>query len=476
MSSISPLATMRDDSCLSPVSDMNAAGRNRGHETRLRIGYLVSGIMAVAVLCCFLFLIPLAVPERADTALDGHTGNTLPGLLTPASAFLIPGISAADSEIGRLQAVEKAVTAAPRQDLPLTIPTRNRTAVIQAIVKNAAERPKVTVPLGWIVILVMVAVAGMGALVYFLFLWKPKGSPEKKATGGKPGPDITLITKEQPEKAGPGGGARNHGPGVQFPPSLEKRFQNAEFVGEGGLARVFRAYNAKSGRTVAIKVPIRFDEITGTHFTKDIIFWQGLHHRNIVEIYSSNILPVPYIEMEYAGRSLAETHLPLPEDEAVRTFTGIAEGIAYAHAHGIVHRDIKPENILIAADGTPKITDWGLGRAAWDPRKSSVIGFSPSYAAPEQIAPKIFGTPGPLTDIYQLGMLLYEMVTGSAVYGTEGMEDLTHAILYEKPRLLDGTGRNAGRITAIISRCLAKKPGERYPTVEALLQDLRTLE
>ena len=158
--------------------------------------------------------------------------------------------------------------------------------------------------------------------------------------------------------------------------------------------------------TVAVKVPVRFDEVTGTHFTRDIVFWQGLEHENIIRILSSNILPVPYIEMEYAPSSLAAISLPLPEEEAVRILLGIARGLAYAHEKGIVHRDIKPENILLTAEGVPKITDWGLGKAIGDTRQSSVIGFSPAYAAPEQIAPHRYGRPGPATDIYQLGMLL----------------------------------------------------------------------
>ena len=114
---------------------------------------------------------------------------------------------------------------------------------------------------------------------------------------------------------------------------------------------------------------------------------------------------------------------------------GIAHGLAYAHSRGIVHRDIKPENILIAADGTPKITDWGLGRAIGDTRQSSMIGYSPAYAAPEQIAPRRYGRPGPATDIYQLGMLLYEMLTGSVAFDSKGMHDLNLAILNDLPVL-----------------------------------------
>ena len=233
------------------------------------------------------------------------------------------------------------------------------------------------------------------------------------------------------------------GAGRSFPPSLEKRFTSPVYIGEGGLARVFRARNAKTGETVAVKIPVRFDEVTGTHFTRDIVFWQGLEHQNIIRIFSSNILPVPYIEMEYAPSSLASTPLPLPEENAVGLILGIARGVAYAHSKGIVHRDIKPENVLLTADGTPKITDWGLGKAIGDTRQSTTIGFSPSYAAPEQIAPHRYGRPGPATDIYQLGMLLCELLTGTVAFEGEGMHDLNMAILEKTPKipLMEGPER-----------------------------------
>ena len=102
---------------------------------------------------------------------------------------------------------------------------------------------------------------------------------------------------------------------------------------------------------------------------------------------------------------------PLDETKAAGILLGIAEGLRYAHEQGIVHRDIKPGNILLSQDGTPKITDWGLSKAQGT-KQSGIIGFSLEYAAPEQLAPTLYGEPGPWTDIYQLGVLFYEMLTG----------------------------------------------------------------
>jgi serine/threonine protein kinase len=262
---------------------------------------------------------------------------------------------------------------------------------------------------------------------------------------------------------------------VEFPPSLARRFRNPVFIGEGGLARVFRAENARTGRTVAVKVPVRYDEVTGTHFTRDIVFWQGLLHENIIRIYSSNILPVPYIEMEYAPASLAALPLPLPEERAVCLVLGIARGLSYAHGRGVVHRDIKPENVLLTEDGTPKITDWGLGKAIGDSRQSTMIGFSPVYAAPEQIAPHRFGRPGEATDIYQTGMVLCELLTGRPAFRGEGIHDLNVAILEEAPVIPSWNGRHEPELRAVILTCLAKQPPERYPSVDDLIADLESI-
>jgi hypothetical protein len=357
---------------------------------------------------------------------------------------------------------------------PTPEPVRvNRTSLIQ-IAKKAAERPKVSIPSGLFFIIVAIAIIGLLSILYLLIRRTAGSFPGKKKPGksglaGNP----TVFEETPPPAAKTTGGYP--APAVPFPPSLEKRFVHPEFIGEGGLARVFRAQNIRTGMTVAVKVPVRFDEVTGTHFTRDIVFWQGLEHENIIRILSSNILPVPYIEMEYAPSSLAAIHLPVPEEEAVRILLGIGRGLAYAHEKGIVHRDIKPENILLTAEGVPKITDWGLGKAVGDNRQSSVIGFSPAYAAPEQIAPHRYGRPGPATDIYQLGMLLCELLTGAPVFRSEGLHDLNTAILGDIPVIPLWNGRHGNELKRIILRCLAKKPEDRYASVVDLIRDLECI-
>jgi hypothetical protein len=409
-----------------------------------------------------LLLVLLAAPVAAVTS-AGSTG-------TAASPAI--GSSVHGTEAARLAAAMPAA-AFTVQPIPV-IPARlNRTSFIQ-IAKNAAERPRVTVPSGVFLVIVAIAIIGLLAIL-FLLIRRSSGPPKAPKKSGNPVPGHATVIEETAAPA-PKSTGSYAGPTVPFPPSLEKRFVHPEFIGEGGLARVFRAQNAKTGMTVAVKVPVRFDEVTGTHFTRDIVFWQGLEHENIIRILSSNILPVPYIEMEYAPSSLASIPLPIPEEQAVKILLGIARGLQYAHEKGIVHRDIKPENILLTAGGVPKITDWGLGKAISDTRQSSVIGFSPAYAAPEQVAPHRYGRPGPATDIYQLGMLLCELLTGAPAFRGEGMHDLNTAILEETPVIPRGNGRYGDGLRKIILKCLAKKPEDRYASVTDLIRDLESVQ
>jgi eukaryotic-like serine/threonine-protein kinase len=263
---------------------------------------------------------------------------------------------------------------------------------------------------------------------------------------------------------------------VHLPPSLENKYPDAKFMGEGGVGRVFRAWDPVENRDVAVKIPVRFDEVTGTQFTKELHIWQGLHHKNIVEIYAANVFPMPYIEMEFIESSLATLKFPLDTDRAVRIISGVAEGLRYAHERGIVHRDIKPENILINENDVPKITDWGLAKALTDTKQTGLISFSLNYAAPEQLAPNIYGEAGQWTDIYQLGVLFYEMVTGRLPFSGAGMGEITQAILHNTPLPPEPAGRNADAIRKIIERCLQKKPQDRYASVADIIDDLKRLD
>ncbi|WP_160329517.1 serine/threonine-protein kinase [Methanofollis ethanolicus] len=263
--------------------------------------------------------------------------------------------------------------------------------------------------------------------------------------------------------------------GNGFPSELEERYGDAELVGRGGMALVFRAQRRSDGKMVAVKVPTRYDEATGHCFMKEMQIWKQLRHKNIVEVYTYNILPVPFVEMEFVGPSLAERKVPVPVGEAVSIVRGVAEGLAYAHAAGLIHRDIKPGNILIAPDGTPKITDWGLGKEVADRKETQFIAFSLDYATPEQISPSTYGRADARTDIFQMGVVFYELLTGRVPFSGDGMGEMSVAILTDAPLPPSRIMENLGAFDAIVLKCLEKTQENRYQSIEDLLSDLDAL-
>ena len=162
---------------------------------------------------------------------------------------------------------------------------------------------------------------------------------------------------------------------------------------------------------------------------------------------------------------------PLDIPSAVQIVVGIAQGLAYAHEKGVIHRDIKPENILITEQGIPKITDWGMSRILAS-TMPTVVGFSISYAAPEQVAPSQYGNTDQRTDIFQLGVVFYELVTGVQPFRGEDMGQVISAILHEDPDLPSSLVPAAIIVDPIILKCLEKRPEDRYQSVQEMFADL----
>ena len=234
--------------------------------------------------------------------------------------------------------------------------------------------------------------------------------------------------------------------------ALFERYEEVKPIGEGSFARVYKA--KKNGRIVALKIPYHLTEQAGKVFLKEVMIWSQLKHRNIVELYDANIVPVPYIEMEYCESSLAKLEKPLHWEKAAKLIFNVAEGLKYAHGKGIIHRDLKPSNILLK-NGIPKISDWGLSKVTTESR-STTTSFTPLYAAPEQISRK-FGSTDERTDIWQLGVLMYELVTGRVPFDGEDFVEIASKITMgesEKPSKLNP---DAKPLESIIMRCLSKR-------------------
>jgi serine/threonine-protein kinase len=257
-------------------------------------------------------------------------------------------------------------------------------------------------------------------------------------------------------------------------------------LGRGGMSVVYKARHLLLNRPVALKMllagPYAAPE-ERERFLREAEASAGLRHPNIVPLYDvGDVDGRPYFTMELVeGGSLARklAGAPLPADQAAALTAALADAVQFAHKAGIVHRDLKPANVLLAADGTPKITDFGLARRLEGGGGLTVTGAAmgtPGYMAPEQARGQK-GAVGPAADVYGLGAILYELLTGRPPFRAETAAATLQQVLAEDPappaRLNAKTPRD---LETICLKCLHKDPRRRYATAAALADDLRRFQ
>jgi serine/threonine protein kinase len=259
------------------------------------------------------------------------------------------------------------------------------------------------------------------------------------------------------------------------------QYQLTELLARSGMASIFKAVDERSGSTVALKVPhMQFESDVAFYerFRREEQIGQKLEHPNIVRVLSPETKSRLYLVMEFAeGRSLRavmKDHEKMPIEKALDVTRQIARALVYMHAKGIVHRDLKPDNVLLGDDGQIKLLDFGIAmdeaarRLTWF-GLTAPIG-TPDYMAPEQVR----GKRGDVrTDVYALGTMLFEMVTGELPYDAGKMQALMRAKLNEDPRLPREVMPNIDpKIEEIIVRAIERSPRERYTTSAEMLADL----
>ncbi len=265
---------------------------------------------------------------------------------------------------------------------------------------------------------------------------------------------------------------------------VQDRYEVGDWLGQGSAATVCRARDLRLDRAVAIKLlrpELRADPAFVTRFAREARCAAQLSHPHIVPIYDyGEVAGTFFIVMEYiAGGDLrARLHAgqPLPVAEAVRLAIEVAEGLGAAHAVGIVHRDVKPGNILLARDGRAKITDFGIVKMIGVPTVTMVslsLG-TPHYAAPEQTSG---GEITPATDVYALGVVLFEMLAGRLPFEGSSLIEVAMQHLQAPPPALSRLNPAVPtELEAILAQALAKEPRERFPDGTSFAAALREQE
>ncbi len=270
-------------------------------------------------------------------------------------------------------------------------------------------------------------------------------------------------------------------PDAGHPPAAIGPYDVLGEAGRGGMGVVYKGrHRTLTSRLAAIKILRGDGPDERARFLAEARAVASLRHANIVQVHevSAPDDAEPFVALEYvAGGTLAQkiNGTPLPPREAAALLVPLAEAVAHAHAAGIVHRDLKPQNVLIGVDGAPKVTDFGLAKTAGDSshtRSGAILG-TPSYMAPEQARAENASV-GPPADVYGLGAILYEMLTGRPPFRADSVMTTLKQVIDDDPvapRTLNPSV--PADLETVCLKCLAKEQGRRYGGARELADDMR---
>jgi serine/threonine protein kinase len=265
------------------------------------------------------------------------------------------------------------------------------------------------------------------------------------------------------------------------------RYEIQSELGQGAMGVVYKAVDPLIGRTVAIKtinLNLSGDELADfeERFNREAKSAGRLNHPNIVTIYDVGRADhIAFMAMEYLeGRELKEIIASgevLQPDRVAEIIAQVADALAFAHDHGIVHRDIKPANIMVLRNGSVKITDFGIAKMASGSRTQvGIILGSPKYMSPEQVTGKLVDG---RSDIFSLGAVLYELLTGKPAVGggDSTLTTIMYQVLNEIPAPPAGVNPSIpAAFDYIVARALAKAPENRYQSAREMANDLRNFK
>jgi hypothetical protein len=295
-------------------------------------------------------------------------------------------------------------------------------------------------------------------------------------------PEASASVQSPPSNATQPAGAQAaapHFPTLDLSP-LSQRYELLAEAGHGSMGNVYKARDRETGETVALKLlkpEIASDQTMMERFKKELLFARKITHKNVCRVHDFNrIGGIAYTSMEFVEgeslRSVLNRFGGLPQRKALDLAQQMCSALQEAHAQGIVHRDLKPENVMIDSQGNVKIMDFGIARSmdAMTRLTGSMVG-TPAYMAPEQVA----GKPVDFrTDIYALGLILYEMFTGQPAFHAENAVAVALKQMREAakpPRNIDASIPPG--IERAIMKCLEKDPARRFQSVAQLADALR---
>jgi serine/threonine protein kinase len=316
---------------------------------------------------------------------------------------------------------------------------------------------------------------------------KPAGPAASRDSARPSGPRDTILLSEVPDAAAIA--AESPLPALAAGlnlssttlAALSQRYEILASAGHGSMGNVYKARDRETGETVALKLlkpEIASDQVMMDRFKNELLFARKITHKNVCRVYEFNRLGgIAYTSMEFVEgeslRSVLNRFGGLPQRKATDLALQICSGLKEAHAQGIVHRDLKPENVMIDAQGNVKIMDFGIARSmeAGTRLTGSIVG-TPAYMAPEQVAGKPVDY---RTDIYSLGLMLYEMVTGAPAFRADNPVAVALKQMREEPVPPREVEPNVPVFAErVILKCLEKEPERRFQSVADLELALRS--
>jgi serine/threonine protein kinase len=267
---------------------------------------------------------------------------------------------------------------------------------------------------------------------------------------------------------------------VQFIDEQIAAFHVIELVGKGAMASVYRAFDTELERDVALKIPdLRYADNASfkSRFNREAKAMARLHHRNIVQIYSvGEYNGIPYLAMEYVkGAALSNILIDrdrIEIDEALEYILQVCDAMECAHQADVVHRDLKPGNILVESSGRVLVADFGISKIMSGDTEDDTLTFigTPTYMSPEQCGE---GKLDKRTDIYSLGVILYEMILGRPPFDGSNPAEIIKSHLMETPGFPAEQGKELPpNIVKILRKMLAKDPEQRYRDVRSLRNEI----